>query len=71
MNGIFRWRLPKLFFFSHPLFFPKTLCLGYYLEFFFSLFSVCTFQLNPDELIYVYSSLFKPCLCVCAGQQSF
>ena len=33
MNGIFRWRLPKLFFFSHPLFFPQTLCLGYYLEF--------------------------------------
>ena len=33
MNGIFRWRLPKLFFFSHPLFFTQTLCLGYYLEF--------------------------------------
>ena len=33
MNGIFRLRLPKLFFFSHPLFFPQTSCLGYYLEF--------------------------------------
>ena len=34
MNGIFRWRLPELFFFSHPLFFFfQTLCLGYYLEF--------------------------------------
>ena len=26
---------------------------------------------SPDELMYVNSSLFKPCLCVCAGQQSF
>ena len=26
---------------------------------------------NPDKLMYVNSSLFKPCLCVCAGQQSF
>ena len=33
MNGIFKLRLPKLFFFSHPLFFPQTSCLGYYLEF--------------------------------------
>ena len=33
MNGIFRLRLPKLFFFSHPLFSPQTSCLGYYLEF--------------------------------------
>ena len=38
MNGIFRLRLPKLFFFSPKLLFPqkklpRTLCLGYYLEF--------------------------------------
>ena len=33
MNGIFRLRLPKLFFFSHQLLFPQTSCLGYYLEF--------------------------------------
>ena len=25
----------------------------------------------PDKLMYVNSLLFKPCLCVCAGQQSF
>ena len=41
MNGIFRFRLPKLFFFSPQLLFPlckkkklpQTSCLGYYLEF--------------------------------------
>ena len=40
MNGIFRLRLPKLFFFSPQLLFPpckkklpQTSCLGYYLEF--------------------------------------
>ena len=41
MNGIFRLRLPKLFFFSPQLIFPpykkkklpQTSCLGYYLEF--------------------------------------
>ena len=33
MNGIFRLRLPKLFFFSHPLFFPQISCLGHNLEF--------------------------------------
>ena len=33
MNGIFRLRLPKLFFFSNPLFFPQISCLGHNLEF--------------------------------------
>ena len=40
MNGIFRLRLPKLFFFSPQLLFPlckkklpQTSCLGYHLEF--------------------------------------
>ena len=42
MNGIFRFRLPKLFFFSPQLLFPlcdsknklpQTSCLGYHLEF--------------------------------------
>ena len=44
MNGIFRLRLPKLFFFSHPLFFPQTSCLGYHLE--FLLFKAVCFQLS-------------------------
>ena len=52
MNGIFRLRLPKLFFFSHPLFFPQTLCLGYYLEFllFKSVCSPFSFVLRTWEI---------------------
>ena len=47
MNGIFRLRLPKLFFFSPQLLFPpckipQTSCLGYYLE--FLLFKAVCFQ---------------------------
>ena len=72
MNGIFRLRLPKLFFFSPQLLFPlkkklpKTSCLGYYLEFIFIFFFfkiVCSqfSSINPTGEIFLLITLQELC----------